>query len=108
MEGCGTGACLCSGGVVEDTNKSILSESTVDFYKVKKEDGIHYCFEGIYLQKEEILHNIQIGQTLLQNNDHLVVSSNQSLQPFLELKDGYRAKECFLEDKVFYTVVSCI
>ena len=105
MEGCGSGACLCSGGTVEDTNKSILLESTVDFYKVKQEEGTHYCFEGIYLQQEEILHNIQIGQTLLQSNDHLVVSSNKSLIPFLELKDGYMAKECFLEDKVFYTVI---
>ncbi len=105
MESCGTGACLCSGGVVEDTNKSILPETTVDFYKVKQEDGIHYCFEGIYLQREEILHNIQIGQTLLQNNDRLVVSSNNSLKPFLKLKDGYTVKECFLEDNIFYTVI---
>lgn len=107
MEGCGSGACQCSGAVVEDTNKSILPESTVDFYKVKQEDGTHYCFEGIYLQKEEILHNIEIGKTLLQKNDHLVISSNESLQPFLELKGGYKVKECFLEDKVFYTVITC-
>ena len=107
MESCGTGTCLCSGGTVEDTNKSVLLESTVDFYKVKQEEGTHYCFEGIYLQQEEILHNIQIGQTLLQSNDHLVVSSNKSLIPFLELNDEYIAKECFLEDKIFYTVITC-
>ncbi|MGB5792698.1 hypothetical protein, partial [Poseidonibacter sp.] len=69
-------------------------------------DCTHYCFEGIYLQEEEILHNIQIGQGLLQKNDRLVVSSNKSLKPILELKDGYIVKECFLEDKVFYTVIT--
>lgn len=106
MESCGTGACLCSGGSSEDTNKSVLPESTVDFYKVKFGDFIHYCFDGISLQKDELLKNIQIGQTLLNKQDHLVISSKESLQPLLELKDGCVVKECFLEDNNFYTVIA--
>ncbi len=106
MEGCGSGACLCSGGVMENAEEFVLPESTVDFYKVKQDDYTHYCFDGVSLQKEEILHNIQIGQTLLQKKDCLVVSSKEPLELSLELKDGCVVKECFLEDNNFYTVIS--
>jgi hypothetical protein len=105
MESCGTGTCLCSGNTVESTNELVLQETTVDFYKVKQDEYIHYCFDGIELQKEEILQNIAIGQTLLQKQDRLVVASKESLQPFLQLKNGCISKECFLEDNSFYTVI---
>jgi len=105
MESCGSGGCLCSGNSVEDTNKSVLNESTIDFYKVKEDDFTHYCFEGIYLKKEEIINNINVGQGLLQKKDRLVVSSQESIQSSLKLKEGYIAKECLLEDNIFYTVI---
>ena len=106
MEACETGTCQCSGVTMKDVKGLDLPESTVDFYKVKQDDSTHYCFDGVYLQKEEILKNIQVGQTLLQNQDRLVVSSKESLQAILELKDRYVVKECVLEDNNFYTVIS--
>ena len=97
--------CKCSGSKTVDPSAIRLDETDVDFIKVEKGNFTHYCFDGINLSKNKILHNIIVGQGVLQDNDQLVVSSRESILNDIKTKNNFCAKECKMEDNNYYTVI---
>ena len=97
--------CKCSGSKKMDPNTVALAEATVDFLKVQQGEAMHYCLDGIDLTIEQIVFNIHIAYKMLQENDHLVISSKESILHKLHLPDSLHVNECILEDKNFYTVI---
>lgn len=98
--------CKCSGSKKIDSNAIRLEESTVELMKVESEDGsLHYCFDGIELSVDEILKNLKIGITLLDNKDKLIVSSINSILDKTE-DSNYLFQECILEDGNYYTIIT--
>ena len=97
--------CKCSGSKKIDSNAITLQEATVDFLKVQQGDCIHYCLDGIDLTTEQIVYNVDIAYKMLQKNDHMVISSKQSILHKLQLPNNLTINECILEDNNFYTVI---
>ena len=97
--------CKCSGSKKIDPNAIALKETTVDFLKMKQGNTIHYCLDGIALNENEIVYNVNIAYKSLAKNDHMVVSSKQSILDKLQLPNNFTINECILEDKNFYTVI---
>lgn len=96
----------CTGSKKMDPNAIHLEESTVAFYKVQNGDDMHFCFDGVELQEDEIVLNAKLGQELLANNDKLVISTKDSILDKIEVKENFSAQECVMEDNNFYTVIS--
>ncbi len=98
--------CKCTGPKEVDPSIPRLEVSTVDFMKVETTEGfIHYAFDGIKLDIEDIIHNINVGKGLLQGDNHLVVASTLSIKQQLKLENDFIIEECKLEDNNYYTVI---
>ena len=98
--------CKCSGTKKLDPNAIKLEETTVDFYKVQDGDNIHYCFEGVDLDKDELYQNIKIGQNLLQDNDRLVISTTEPIIEDISIEKDFNIEHCLMEDNNFYTIIT--
>jgi len=98
-------ACKCSGSKEIDPSAVRLDETDVDFIKVQKDNFTHYCFDGVNLSKNKILHNIIVGKGVLQDNDQLVVSSKESILDDIKIQNSFFVKECKLKDNNYYTVI---
>lgn len=98
--------CKCSGSKKMDPNAIRLEETTVDFVRVQKDDFTHYCFDGVNLSKNKILHNIIVGKSFLQKNNQLVVASKESVIKDVKTEEKFCIKECIIEDNNYYTVIT--